>query len=396
MGLADHLPWVHPIVRVERPLDRAHDVERRTMLRLEILHLAGADAVLAAARPPHCQRAKHHPLVQPAGFLDLRGARWVEHVHQVKVAVARVADEADRKRRAGVVLPAVDDALGETGNRDADVGGPRTGAGTQRDGRVERIVPRLPQPLAILEPRRPLEAAAAPLRRQRLHGVHLVRHVTFAVAVEFEEQRRRDGVGRLRIAVDGVDLGFIEQLDARDRHAELNRGDDRFDRALNRIEPADGGRHRLGERMQPERDLGDDAERAFRADEEARQVEPADDLRARVPVLITVPSARTRVRPRTFSRIVPYRSAVVPEARVAAMPPIVASAPGSIGNMRPVFFSALCSCSRVTPASTVASRSSTPTRTIRFMPRRSIVMPPWIALTWPSSDVPAPNGTTGR
>jgi hypothetical protein len=41
------------------------------------------------------------------------------------------------------------------------------------------------------------------------------------------------------------------------------------------------------------------------------------------------PSGRTTVSDSTFSRIVPYRTAVVPEARVAAIPPKVASAPGS-------------------------------------------------------------------
>src|SRR5580765_5541346 len=77
------------------------------------------------------------------------------------------------------------------------------------------------------------------------------------------------------------------------------------------------------------------------------------------------------------------------------MPPIVASAPGSTGKVSPVLFNALFSWSRVTPASTVASRSSALTRTTRFISRRSRQMPPRMALTWPSSEVPAPNGTTG-
>jgi hypothetical protein len=43
----------------------------------------------------------------------------------------------------------------------------------------------------------------------------------------------------------------------------------------------------------------------------------------------------TMVNDRTFSRMVPYRTALVPEARVAAMPPKLASAPGSIGKKSP-------------------------------------------------------------
>src|SRR5262245_34516506 len=77
------------------------------------------------------------------------------------------------------------------------------------------------------------------------------------------------------------------------------------------------------------------------------------------------------------------------------MPPIVASAPGSTGKVRPVLFNALFSWRRVTPASTVASRSSALTRTTRFISRRSRQMPPRMALTCPSREVPAPNGTTG-
>ncbi len=80
---------------------------------------------------------------------------------------------------------------------------------------------------------------------------------------------------------------------------------------------------------------------------------------------------------------------------MAVMPPMVASAPGSTVNVTPLLRSALFSCSRVTPASTVASMSSALTRRMWFISRRSIVMPPRMALTWPSSDVPAPNGMTG-
>jgi hypothetical protein len=108
---------------------------------------------------------------------------------------------------------------------------------------------------------------------------------------------------------------------------------------------------------------------------------PAADFRARVPVVTTRPSAITTVRPKTFSRIVPYRTAVVPDARVAAMPPMVASAPGSIGNASPLLRSALFTCSRVMPACTVTSRSSTLRRSTRFISRRSIVIPPRTAWT---------------
>ena len=91
----------------------------------------------------------------------------------------------------------------------------------------------------------------------------------------------------------------------------------------------------------------------------------------------------------------PYRTVVVPDAPVAAIPPSVASAPGSTGKKRPVPFSSLSSCNRVTPASTVASRSSGRTASTRFMPLMSTEIPPRTAWTCPSIEVPAPKGITG-
>ena len=77
------------------------------------------------------------------------------------------------------------------------------------------------------------------------------------------------------------------------------------------------------------------------------------------------------------------------------MPPSEASAPGSIGKNRP--WSRRCSFSslRVTPGSTTQSRSSSWTATIRFIRLVSTETPPNGALTWPSSDVPVPNGMIG-
>mmetsp|Transcript_9743 Transcript_9743/g.22986 ORF Transcript_9743/g.22986 Transcript_9743/m.22986 type:complete len:303 (+) Transcript_9743:650-1558(+) len=123
---------------------------------------------------------------------------------------------------------------------------------------------------------------------------------------------------------------------------------------------------------------------------------PALLFRARVPVSSTEPSAITTVNPITLSRIVPYRTALVPDAAVAVIPPRVASAPGSTVKVSPVCRSSSLSCSRVTPAWTLQSRSSSLTSTIWFIPVRSRLTPPSIAFTWPSRLVPAPNGTTGR
>ena len=91
--------------------------------------------------------------------------------------------------------------------------------------------------------------------------------------MELEEQRRlRREALELRIADAGVHLHVVEQLDARDRNAVLHRDDHRIDGACEIRELADRRRDRLGHAVEAQLDLGDDAERAFGADEQPRQV----------------------------------------------------------------------------------------------------------------------------
>ena len=91
--------------------------------------------------------------------------------------------------------------------------------------------------------------------------------------MEFEEQaRQRLQPLQLRIRDAGLHLHLVQQFHARDRDARLHDGDHRLDRAAQRGELAGGGRHRLGDAVQAQLDLGDDAERALGADEQPRQV----------------------------------------------------------------------------------------------------------------------------
>ena len=91
--------------------------------------------------------------------------------------------------------------------------------------------------------------------------------------MEFEEQRRlRREAFELRVADARVHLHVVEELDTGDRDARLHRGDDRIDRAREIRELADRGRDRLGNAIQAQLDLGDDAERPLRADEQPREI----------------------------------------------------------------------------------------------------------------------------
>jgi hypothetical protein len=81
---------------------------------------------------------------------------------------------------------------------------------------------------------------------------------------------------------------------------------------------------------------------------------------------------------------------LVPLARVAHMPPRLASAPGSMGKNRPVLLISALSCLRVTPGCTVTVRSSALTLSTWFMRLTSMLMPPCTASRWPSSEEPTP------
>ena len=83
--------------------------------------------------------------------------------------------------------------------------------------------------------------------------------------------------------VDGVHGEFVEQFDARDGNARLD-GDDRgVARRLHAGERADSADDGFGQAMQPQRDFRDDSERAFRADQQPREIVARGDFFAREP-----------------------------------------------------------------------------------------------------------------
>src|SRR4029079_14638255 len=79
---------------------------------------------------------------------------------------------------------------------------------------------------------------------------------------------------QVRVAVDGVDLDVVEQLDAGNRDAVGEHLDHAVDRAVERLERARGGGHRLGGGRYLQRRLGDQPERALGADHQVREVVP--------------------------------------------------------------------------------------------------------------------------
>ncbi len=85
----------------------------------------------------------------------------------------------------------------------------------------------------------------------------------------------------------------------------------------------------------------------------------------------------------------------MPDARVAAIPPSEAFAPGSTGKNSPVARSSVFSASRVIPGCTRTSMSSGAISSTAAISRKSTVTPPRGAEPCPSSAVPAPQPITG-
>src|SRR5438105_7501577 len=128
----NHLTRIHPVVWIERAFDRLHHLEPLAMLRLEVRHLADADAMLTADRPAHRERACDEPGVDLLRLLQLRSVTWRQRKDEMKVAIADVADE--RREDAGPlhVSPCLEHALREPRDRNAHIRRPWLAARTQR------------------------------------------------------------------------------------------------------------------------------------------------------------------------------------------------------------------------------------------------------------------------
>src|SRR5258708_39393178 len=76
----------------------------------------------------------------------------------------------------------------------------------------------------------------------------------------------------MRVGVDSVDETVVHELDAGDGKADLNALADGLDGSGDGGKGAEGDADSLGQRVEAERDFSEDAEGAFRADEEAGEV----------------------------------------------------------------------------------------------------------------------------
>src|ERR1700738_5512824 len=129
---------------------------------------------------------------------------------------------------------------------------------------------RLPQARAVLRLGGPFERPTAVLGGDFIEALRLFGDASRR-AVELDEQHRRLGQRELGINIRRFNLQFIEQFDTRDRNPRLDRHDGGVAGGLDRGEWAMAAGDRLGNAVELERERGGPAERAFRADEQARE-----------------------------------------------------------------------------------------------------------------------------
>ena len=89
-----HLARIHAVVRVERPLDRSHHVDRTgTGLSHEESHLVQPDSVFPSAGAFECQRPRHQRVAQLLGSYALFGCVRVKKVAEMEIAIPDVTDQ---------------------------------------------------------------------------------------------------------------------------------------------------------------------------------------------------------------------------------------------------------------------------------------------------------------
>ena len=179
----------------------------------------------------------------------------------------------DRGEQAGPVDVGarLADASGKGRDRHTDICGHHLGAWTQAPRRPIGVVAGLPELAAVLLALGPGELPSPLVARDLGEGLDLLARGGGA-AVKLEKQRRLLGKREMRIGVAGPDLHLVGELDAGEREFHLHGDDGGVAGALEGGEGADRGENGLGDTVQLQRELGDDAERALGADQEMGQI----------------------------------------------------------------------------------------------------------------------------
>ena len=134
-----------------------------------------------------------------------------------------------------------------------------------------RIVPRLPELVALLGLDGPAEGAAAIFTRDGARPLSMVCDVLLR-PMKLKKEGVAEGVVGAEGAVDSAHRGSVEIFRPRQRQAALNGFDHRRCGAARGRKGADCRAHGFGRRMKLQRDVSYNTERAFAADKKMREV----------------------------------------------------------------------------------------------------------------------------
>src|SRR6478735_2950202 len=146
----DDLPGIHDVLRIDRPLDRGHDGQRRgTVLGHQIFHLPLPHSMLAGAGSIHCKRALHQPFGQRLRPLHFVRVVHVDQQRKMKITVADMAYDRCQNAAYFDIALRLRHAFGQPRDGNTNVGGNHRRARAEGEIRHRRMVARLPQPRAL-------------------------------------------------------------------------------------------------------------------------------------------------------------------------------------------------------------------------------------------------------
>ena len=129
----------------------------------------------------------------------------------------------------------------------------------------------LPQLGALLGFDRPLKRPAAKLLDNFTEAFGLLLDARFR-SMKLQKQQRHFRQTKLGIKIETLHLHLIGQFDPRHGNTALDGHDDRITRRFHTGKRTDATRNRLGNAVKFQSDFGNDAQSAFRADKQPRQI----------------------------------------------------------------------------------------------------------------------------
>src|SRR6478752_6229529 len=226
----DDLPGIHDVLRIDRPLDRGHNRQRRgTMLGHQIFHLPLPHPMLAGAGSIHCKRPLHQPFGQRLRPLHFVRIVHVDQQRKMKITVADMAYDRCQNAAYFDIALRFSHAFGQPRDGNANVGGDFT-------------------------------------KSLRLLGDRSFR------AMKLKEQHRRLRQTEIGMQIARPHLQRIEQFNAGHRDAGLDRMNGGIAARLHGRKRTSTAGNRFRNSRELQRQLRDDPERAFRTDHESCEV----------------------------------------------------------------------------------------------------------------------------